>query len=404
MNHRVHHLLRLASVLAAAPLWLAGCTSTSESPPPGWYTEAVAVADLDGDGHLDVLSATTVFTESWLPGYLTTRLQSRVDPGTFQGPLRTDTCLDPEALAVGDLDLDGRLDVAVACGATAGASFEVDLHFQSASRPGLFGAPIALGTGTARPTSVRLADLDGDGRLDLLVATATGSRLLLYFQAPGPAPAGTFDPARAVSLDAGAAPVAVAAADLTGAGRLDLVATTSAGSALVFMHGTAPGTFLAGVHYPAGLYPVALEVADLDGDGFPDLLMADQHGAMLVMTQRAGGGLFDPVVARDVHDWNTRALTVADLDGDGRLDVAVASAGPPGLPGSVAVFFQAPAPAAPGALLPPRLYTGYSGPLSIVAAEIDGDGLTDLVIADGLASIRYQDPAGHFRPPIWLRQ
>ena len=65
------------------------------------------------------------------------------------------------------------------------------------------------------------------------------------------------------------------------------------------------------------------------------------------MNHRAGGGLFDPVVARDVHDWNTRALTVADLD---------------------------------------------------------GDGLTDLVIADGLASIRYQDPAGHFRPPIWLRQ
>ena len=39
-----------------------------------------------------------------------------------------------------------------------------------------------------------------------------------------------------------------------------------------------------------------------------------------------------------------------------------------------------------------------------MAADVDGDGLTDLVIADGLASIRYQELAGHFLPPIWLRQ
>ena len=159
-----------------------------------------------------------------------------------------------------------------------------------------------------------------------------------------------------------------------------------------------------GLSSPAGLYPVAVEIADLDGDGHPDLLMADGSGALLVMTQRAGGGAFDPVVAHDVFDRATRALAVADLDGDGRLDVTVASAGPPGLPGSVAVFMQAPVPAPPGTLLPPTLYTGYQGPLSMVAADVDGDTRPDLVIADGLASIRYQGPGGRFFPPIWLRQ
>lgn len=391
-----------AALTAAALLTFTGCVS-SEPARQEWNTEAAAVADVDGNLVPDVLSTTSVWDKNGhLPGYLTARLQSSTVRGTFDNPVRSTTCLDPEALAIGDVDGDGRLDVAVACGATASASFEVAVHFQSTSQPGSFGPPTVLSTLAARPTALRLADLDGDGRLDLVVGVGSGTKLLLFFQQPSPAAPGTFAPA--VTLDVGAAPVAVAAGDLTGAGRLDLVATTADGRVVVLLHDAVPGSFLPGVSYPAGLYPVAVEIADLDGDGNPDLLMADGQGALLVMTQRGGGGDFDPVVAHDVFDWDTRALAVADLDGDGRLDVVVASAGPPGLPGSVAVFMQAPFPALPGKLLPPTLYTGYQGPLSIVVADVNGDTRPDLVIADGLASIRYQEPGGAFLPPIWLRQ
>jgi hypothetical protein len=393
----------LRALAAAALLPLAGCVSSSEPPPPGWYTETVAVADLDGDGRPDVLSATTVFTDVFLPGYLTVRRQSTLTAGAFDAPLRTTTCLDPEAVAVGDVDGDGRPDVAVACGAASGATHEVVVHLQVTSQPVTFGPPASLATGAAVPTSIRLADLDGDGRLDLVVGVSTGIALLVFFQAPAPAAPGSFAPTPA-AIEVGAAPLGVAAADLTGAGRLDLVATTTAGRAVVLLHGATPGTFLPGVPYPAGVRPVAVEVADLDGDGHPDVLLADANGALLVMTQRAGGGVLDPVVAYGTRDDPSVALSVADLDGDGRLDVAVASAGPPGQPGSVAVFHQAADPAPAGTLLAPTLYTGYYGPLAVVAADLDGDGLPDLAIADGLASIRFQDPTGLFRPPVWLRQ
>jgi FG-GAP-like repeat len=403
MNQPASRSRFAAAALAAATLFpFTGCVS-SEPTNQGWNTEAAVVADLDGNLIPDVLSASSAWDQTGnLPGYLTVRLQSATARGTFADPIRTSTCGDPEALAVGDVDGDGRLDVAVACGVTAGTGFEVAVHLQSTSQPGSFKAPTLLSTGAKQPSAIRLADLDGDGRLDLIVGVRSGTTLLLFFQQPAPAVAGTF--ASPVTLEVGAAPVAVAAGDLTGAGRLDLVVTTADGRVVVLLHNVAPGSFLPGLSYPAGLYPVAVEIADLDGDGNPDLLMADASGSLLVMTQQGGGGAFDPVVAHDVHDWDTRALSVADLDGDGRLDVVVASAGPPGLPGSVAVFKQAPAPALPGTLLPPCLYTGYQGPLSIVVADVDGDTRPDLVIADGLASIRYQDPTGRFLPPVWLRQ
>jgi hypothetical protein len=394
----------LATAALLSPL---GCTST-DWPRQGWTTATVAVADLDHDLVVDVVSATSVWdANGFLPGYLTVRLQSSTAPGTFADPLRTATCLDPVAVALGDLDGDGWLDAAVACGASQrsgslAGTFSVALHLQSATSPGHFGAPTSYATGSSRPSAIRLADLDGDGRLDLVVGSDTGAGLLLFIQQHAPAAPGSF--AAPVLLATGAAPVAVAVGDLTGTGRLDLVATTGDGRAAVLLHDAGPGTFLPAVLVPAGLYPVALELADLDGDGHLDLLIADASGSLLVMTQVGGGGAFDPAVAHDVFDWDTTALTVADLDGDGRLDVAVASAGPPGLPGSVAVFFQAPAPALPGTLLAPQVYTGYQGPLSIVASDVDGDGLPDLLIADGLASIRYQGPPGRFRPPIWLRQ
>jgi hypothetical protein len=402
MAHHSPTVTLVSAALASALLPLAGCVSSTDNPGSAWTTEVVALARLDRDTLPDLLTATSVWDQAGpQPGYLSARLHLRTAAGLLGTPQRTDTCLDPEALALGDIDGDGRLDVAVACGAATGSAYEVVVHLQSTFTPGSFGPPVSLSTGSARPTAIRLADLDGDGRLDLVVGASTGTGLLLFFQQPAPATPGSF--AAAVTLEVGSAPVAVAVGDLTGDGRLDLVATTADGRAVVLLHDTAPGTYLPGVSYPAGLYPVAIEIADLDGDGHPDLLMADRSGALLVMRQ-AGGGTFDPVVAHDVFDQETRALAVADLDGDGRLDLVVASAGPPGWPGSVAVFYQAPYPVPPGTLLAPRLYTGYQGPLSVAVADIDGDGLPDLVIADGLASIRFQVPGGGFEPPVWLRQ
>jgi hypothetical protein len=389
---------RLAPLL---PLLLAAaCVSSAPPPEAANLANAVAVADLDGDGHDDILELmATAENGAWTPGFLSARLQSGAT-GTFANPIRTTVGADPVALAVGDIDGDGRPDVVVAChGDASGGTLAV--YLQVPGSPGQFAANgEPQGTLSYRPIDVQLADLDGDGRLDLVVAWDQVPSLSVYLQSA--TTPGTF--AAPFSIDLGASPSRLAVADLTDAGQLDLVVTTLDGRVLVLLHDATPGTFQPPVAYQAGVHPAQVVAADLDGDGLLDLVIADQKGALLVLLQDpAASGEFLAATAYDAFDYGTIGVAVADLDGDGQPDVATANYGPPGYPGSESIFIQA--PAGSGRFLPAQLYQGYYGPWSIASGVFNAAGAIDLVIADGTPILRFQEPAqpGHFQPPVWLK-
>ena len=356
------------------------------------------MAPLSGTGSLAVLSANAASPQS--QSFLVSRIQESTTPVAFQAPVRSATGLAPGAMAAGDLNGDGLVDVAVADQAAVNGNHVVDVQFQVAGSPGSFSAPVELALGVLEPHGLALADLDGDGKLDIAVAASGTGAVQVFFQG---AVAGSFGPATAFTV--GGEPAAVASADLIGSGRQDLVVATANGKVSVLLHGASPGTFLPGVDYPAGTSPAGVQVADLNGDALPDILVADYLGALVVLFQNpAGDGTFQPAVSYATRDHGSCSLAVGDLDGDGRADVVVANAGPPGDPGSVAVFLQD--PATPGALKPAVLYRGYWGPLWVVIGDLDGDGRPDLVVADGSPYIRFQSPTtpGAFLPPTWLKQ
>jgi hypothetical protein len=125
--------------------------------PVGRITGEPALADLNGDGRLDVAVANAgAGTISVLPGK---------GNGTFAAPVAYRALEAPSTPAAGDVDGDGKLDLVVGPGRFGGTSVAVLLGRGN----GAFGAPGLVGLG-GKPTDVRLGDVNGDGRLDLVAS------------------------------------------------------------------------------------------------------------------------------------------------------------------------------------------------------------------------------------------
>jgi hypothetical protein len=227
---------------------------------------------------------------------------------------------------------------------------------------------------------VAVGDFNGDGTLDLAVANDNGVSVLL---GNGD---GTFQPA--VNYAAGVGPSSVAVGDFNGDGTLDLaVANDVSNGTVSVLLGNGDGSFGAATSYAAGSYPRSVAVGDFNRDGIPDLVVA--NGGVSVLLGNGDASFEAPVSY--FAGVNSVSVAVADLNGDGILDLAVANAGSyPYYPdGSVGVLlgngdgnFQAAV----------TYYAGYS-PNSVAVGDFNGDGVPDLAVTGYYSTFDYFYPS-----------
>ncbi|WP_281900038.1 FG-GAP repeat domain-containing protein [Phytohabitans aurantiacus] len=325
----------------------------------GSWPENVAIGDVTGDGRNDVLLTTSYYFDEENDYKLF--VYSQRPDGSLRPEVKYQTRMaygDAGGLAVLDTNGDGRLDVAVATssgveifaqsvagtlesrGVLAGSPVnasqvtaadldaDADADLLVAGRAGI--AQLTQGDGgtftrspvtTENTTVVRVGDLDSDGRLD-----AVGFRgyYVTVYRNLGDYWRREVPLVRDVSVNS------VEVADVTADGRADLLVTEGGNrpsSQLVVFPQTDTGTLAKPTTYPVMDIPQPVRAADIDGDGRNDVVTV--HGGwerVSTLLQRADGTLA-PAGLDEVPyatNYNDDGLAVGDVNGDGRTDVVIA--------------------------------------------------------------------------------
>ena len=400
----------------------------------GSTPRAVAVADLNADGKLDIITADSQSnTASVLLGK---------GNYAFADPVRLTVGAGPRWVLAQDVNGDGMADLITVNRDSNNLTLMINTG-------GSFAAPVILGCG-ALPRMALLADFTGDGKADLLVSNAgSGDFSLLAGQGSGFAAETRIDlgylPTRIVADDfngdgkmdlaailfktadatalgvvavlpgdgaggfgaprffgGGVEDYGLASEDMNHDGKADLVTADSGTSTVSVLRGRGDGSFESDQRFPVGPSPRVAVIADFNQDGKPDLAVGNFDGNTVVIMLGDGTGQFTVQPVPLALAGKPSAMAMGDLNKDGRADLVVGALGTP----TLAVFLGQGNGHFTPTLGVPVLPAGsvYNPEVrSLALGDMDGDGNLDVVTgnsgADSL-SVLLGDGTGKFAAPV----
>ena len=299
---------------------------------------SVAIGDLDGDGKLDIVITNQFKNKIWV--YRNTSTSGSITTSSFATGVSfiSDTLSLPTSVAIGDLDGDGKPDLAVTNSYSNTVSILKNTSTAGSITNASFAKSVDFTTGLG-PISVAIADIDGDGKPDLAVANFNAKTISIFRNTTTTGTISTSSFAAKVDFTAGTGPHCVTAGDLNSDGKMDLIVANQGSNTIsVFTNTATSGTITtsslaAQVVIPSnGESPYYVSVGNIDGDTHPDILVSNQIGNKMVVIRNnyASGNISASSFAAGVTFATGNypfSVAVADLDGDGKPDLAVPNFG-----------------------------------------------------------------------------
>ena len=328
---------------------------------------SVFAADLDGDGDNDVLVASTYGdTVGWF--------ENLDGQGTF-GPYQVISVLTDGASSVYAFDADGDGDIDV-------FSISVGDHkiawYKNIDGQGNFGPQQIISTNYEVPVYITSGDIDGDGKMDLISGNShyQNGSIVWFKNVDGQ---GDFVEQQTLSNELVLCKAAVLA-DIDGDGDLDIAAvslTFGDPAAVWFENMDGQGNFNETPNFIDTLInPNTIFAADFDNDGDIDLAVGSPDTGIYWL-QNNGSGIFGNPIIVDTNIFGINTLFAADIDNDGKSDLIMAS----GSADRVAWYKNTDGQGNFGLAIEVSPINGANGPQQVISADIDGDGDKDIFAA-----------------------